>query len=52
VLKPLPFADSAHRARDEQPPVKYGPISPPMLREWSGAAAPRSRRSARSSNKP
>jgi predicted permease len=37
LLKPLPFADSARivRLMREQPPVKYGPISPPMLREWS-----------------
>ncbi len=43
LLKPLPFADSARivRVMREQAPVKYGPISPPMFREWttrSGAA--------------
>jgi len=43
LLKPLPFADSARivRVMREQAPVKNGPISPPMLREWtarSGAA--------------
>lgn len=37
LLKSLPFADSERivRVMREQPPVKNGPISPPVFREWS-----------------
>lgn len=37
LLKPLPFADSARivRVMREQPPIRFGPISPPMFREWA-----------------
>ncbi len=37
LLKPLPFADSSRivRVMRAQPPIQYGPVSPPMFQEWA-----------------
>jgi hypothetical protein len=54
LLKPLPFADSARivRLMREQPPVKYDRFRRRCCANGALAAAPRSMRSERSSNKP